>query len=230
MNCRVCERPVEQHQRFCGNCGAPIGGVSGQNVSTGGGDVHGGLYQAGRDVVVNPVPSTPPSATYEAVPKWRSPFTQSVLSWLGLFVGLASVFPLWKLLEPIFSLFAKGLVPTEPSSGQAWWFGAFGLLLMILAVALWLRRLTKYQLRQPLFLGWAMSGAGRRITLERIHAGSCPYCGGRMRYYSRPTRRTEHIDADGNRRREVTERVPALECKRNAKHWFEVDPAEVEES
>lgn len=45
----------------------------------------GDIYQAGRDVVANFAPTNPPNATYEAVPKWRSSFTQGVLSWLVLY-------------------------------------------------------------------------------------------------------------------------------------------------
>ena len=50
-----------------------------------------------------------------------------------------------------------------------------------------------------------------------------------MRYYNKPLRWIDHIEASGRRWREVTERVPALECKRNPKHWAEVDPAEDQE-
>ena len=46
----------------------------------------------------------------------------------------------------------------------------------------------------------------------------------------KPTQWIDRTDQNGVRHREVTERVPALECKRNPKHWFEVDPAEVGES
>ena len=32
--------------------------------------------------------------------------------------------------------------------------------------------------------------------------------------------------SDGKTKREVTKRIPVLECERNGKHCFEVDPAE----
>ncbi len=67
------------------DCGVRLTDVAGHNVTTGGGDVRGDIYQAGRDVVANFAPTNPPNATYEAVPKWRSSFTQGVLSWLVLY-------------------------------------------------------------------------------------------------------------------------------------------------
>ncbi|QWW20208.1 hypothetical protein I6B53_03680 [Schaalia sp. 19OD2882] len=203
-----------------------LAGVSGHSVIAGSGDVYGGIFQAGRDVVLNAAPSAPPSATYEAVPKWRSPFTQGVLSWLGLVLGLVGVFPLWKVLRPVFQLFRMGLDLSEPRGGQHWWFWVFIAIFLMFVSVMSLRRLTKFQLRRPLFLGWALSGVGRRITLEKIRTGACPQCGGKMRYYNKPTEWTDSVDANGKRRREVTERVPALECGRNPKHWYEVDPAE----
>ena len=51
------------------------------NIANAGGDIDGGLYQAGRDVVVNSsVPSDPEAPNYEAVPQWRSPITLGVLA------------------------------------------------------------------------------------------------------------------------------------------------------
>lgn len=197
---------------------------------TGGGDIHGGLYQAGRDVVINPSPTVPSPATYEAVPKWRSPFTQGVLSWLGLILGLAGVFPLWRVLQPVLQLFRTGLGEPESGPGGNYWFWVLIVVFAMLVLDIWLRRLTKLQLRQPLFGGWALSGAGRRVMLEKVRAGDCPQCGGKMRYCNKPTKWIDHINANGRRRREVTERASALECKRNPKHWFEVDPAEAEET
>ena len=47
-----------------------------------------------------------------------------------------------------------------------------------------------------------------------------------MKYYNKPIAWDRIIDSNGNEKRIVTERVPALECKRNSKHWAEVDPAE----
>ena len=230
MKCATCGEPISHGTKFCGECGAPVDGARGNVVSTGGGDVHGGLYQAGRDVVVNPPPADPPSASYEAVPQWRSPFTQSVLSWIGLIVGLLGLLPLSKLVQPAIDLLGSSQNERPSATASIVWVGVFGFLVLVLALVLRLRRITKSQLRSPLVLGWALNGAGRRITLEKILAGRCPKCGGKMRYLNRATEWIDHREPNGRKWREVTARVPALECGRNPKHWFEVDPAEDAES
>lgn len=226
----ACGVTVSSGARFCPECGTRLGngniGLS-QSINAGGGNISGGVYQAGHDVIFNPRPSDPVSASYEAVPKWRSPFTQGVLSWIGLIIGLVGLLPLWKLVQLVHGLFSGG-VPS--GSGSIIWSVVLAFLAIIFVVVIYLHRISKDQLRRPLILGWAVSGSGRRITLERISAGRCPKCGGKMRYLNKPTKWIDHSRADGGTRREVTERVPALECRRNPKHWFEVDPAEEKES
>lgn len=227
--CPVCGRSAESQQRFCGDCGASLNGSAGHSVSTGGGDIQGNIYQAGRDVVVNHSADTAPVATYKAVPKWRSPITQALLSWVGLLVGLMSLFPLWKIVQPAVDLLRSD--PRRVSGGDAsiTWLIVFSVLILVLVVALNLRSVTSSQLRKPLIFGWAVSGSGRRITLEKIVTGKCPQCGGKMRYYNKPVSWIDYIEPNGRQRRKVTERVPALECRRNPKHWGEVDPAESQE-
>lgn len=229
MICPVCGGVAESQQRFCCNCGASLNGGTGHTVSTGGGDIQGSIYQAGRDVVVNHSADITPIATYEAVPKWRSPITQAFLSWAGMLVGLMSLLPLWKIFQPVVALFRAGPRRASDSDVSIVWLVVFFTLIVILVVALYLRRVTSGQLRKPLIFGWAVSGSGRRITIEKILAGKCPWCGGKMRYYNKPTKWIDHIEPNGRLRRKVTERVPALECKRNPKHWAEVDPAESRE-
>lgn len=99
-------------------------------------------------MVVNPAPSAPPVATYEAAPKWQSPFTLAVLSWLGPFLGLASIFPIWKMVEPVVNIFAKGVGVTGQAFGRVWWIGGFCLLLLIFLTVMQLRRLAKNELRK----------------------------------------------------------------------------------
>ncbi len=59
-----------------------------------------------------------------------------------------------------------------------------------------------------------------------IHIEGCPQCGGKMKYYNKPVEWREILRSDGSTKREVTKRIPVLECKRNAEHWYAVDPAE----
>ena len=72
------------------------------------------------------------------------------------------------------------------------------------------------------------SGYGNRLTIEKIHIEGCPQCGGKMKYYNKPVEWREILRSDGSMKREVTKRIPVLECKRNAEHWYAVDPAEDE--
>ncbi len=71
-----------------------------------------------------------------------------------------------------------------------------------------------------------ISGYGNRLTIEKIHIEGCPQCGGKMKYYNKPVEWREILRSDGSTKREVTKRIPVLECKRNAEHWYAVDPAE----
>ncbi len=41
---------------------------------------------------------------YDVVPKWRSPFTMAILTWLSVFFGAISVFSLFKSLSPVIRL------------------------------------------------------------------------------------------------------------------------------
>lgn len=236
MKCRGCGDTVPSGNKFCSECGAPVRDGS-SNVVNMAGDLRGGVYQAGRDVVINrnvfgnskPGDLDSISCEYEAVPKWRSPFTLALLSWAGVIVGLSSLFPLWKFFQPLINLFNSGFSNFSSDGSQSLWFILFTVLFLALLVVVHCFRIAKHQLRKPLIFGWAISGAGRRITFEKIRAGRCPRCGGKMRYYNKPLRWIDHIEASGRQWREVTERVPALECKRNPKHWTEVDPAEDQE-
>ena len=47
-----------------------------------------------------------------------------------------------------------------------------------------------------------------------------------MKYYNKPVEWREIVRTDGSVKYEVTKKVPVLECRRNPKHCYEVDPAE----
>lgn len=233
MQCRMCAELLPPRANFCGACGTSAIADVGNRVDTGGGDIQGGLYQAGRDVVINPEQDVPKPATYSPVPVWRSPFTLGVLSWIGLIVGLIGLLPLWSAVQELSgvvqTMFARtidvGAIASSPNQIAVPLLVTAAVAIVLIGV-LELRRVTKLQLRKPLVFGWALSGVGGRLTFEKIKADKCPRCGGAMRYRNKATRWMDHRYANGRTRREVTERVPALECARNADHWFTVDPAE----
>ena len=88
------------------------------------------------------------------------------------------------------------------------------------------KSITSKETRYPLMFNYALSGIGNRLSIEKVEVAACPICNGKMKYYNKPIAWDRIIDSNGNEKRIVTERVPALECKRNSKHWAEVDPAE----
>ena len=226
MNCPKCSAAVSGSDRFCSRCGNPLELIVNNSVDARGGNIEGPVIQAGRDVVYNSETLAPPKASYDAVPKWRSPFTQAVLSWVGVVLGIFGIVPIWKIFEPFLDVFrGKYAVPLVGTYFFLW------IVSLVVTVSMFslvrsLRGLTKREVRRPLGLGWAISGYNHRITLEKIEVSRCPICNGKMKYYMKPIKWIDWIKKNGSRWREITERTSALECKRNSEHWFKVDPAE----
>ncbi len=167
-----------------------------------------------------PTPSSP-EAEFTAEPIWRSPITTAVLNWIGFFVGIANLFPLYKIGKSLIDFLSEGWRALMGLEDQ---IITFLVLLVIFVTILSLRKITKNQTRHPLFHNYAINGYGKRLSLEKIHAGRCPKCGGKMRYYNKPVEWKE-ILKNGQIKKVVTKKVPALECERNENHWYEVDPA-----
>ncbi len=231
MYCSNCGAALTGCARFCSECGKQVGQASGGNVvDTGGGSIKGGVYQAGHDVVVNPptAPSMPSVPTYDPVPKWRSPFTQAVLTWISVGLGILSLLPLWQIFKPLVDLVKDGSLLSVGASQFVWVCVFFGIAVLFV-VAISLRRITATRIRRPLAFGWALSGTGGRLTVEQVRVSPCPICRGKLKYYTKPLEWIDSTDANGHRHREITDSAPALECKRNPKHWWPVDPAEDED-
>lgn len=221
-----CGRPVQPGDSFCPKCGSALEPQANMTSSIGGHN-YGSQYQAGRDIYVSSS-DTPAKevATYDAVPKWRSPFTQAILTWIGFFTGIASLLPLSTILSPVIHLLRSGSSDAPNTTKSIIAIVAFSVLLVVASAAFGLRRITKQQLRVPLIPGWALNGRGHRITLERIKGNNCPKCNGKLRYYNKATKWRNIPISGGGTRKEVTERTPVLECRRNSEHWWKVDPAE----
>lgn len=164
-------------------------------------------------------------ARYEAVPKWRSPFTLAVLTWIGTVLAVLACFPIWGIVKSIRELFV-----VRDFTEVRYFILCDSLFLVILIIVgslivrLW--RMAKTETRWPLIFGWSVSGKGCRITFEKFNAGRCPICYGRSKYCMIPTEWIDYVNNDGQRKRKVMERTSVLKCRRNPKHWYEVDPAE----
>lgn len=162
-------------------------------------------------------------ATYTPEPVWRSPITMAILSWMGVFISLIGILPLYKTFKPIINLLTNNSVRMDTDNSM--YLVIFAGIMLVLIIVLWLRSITKKETRHPLLFNYAISGFGRKITIEKIHIEKCPICGGKMKYFNKPVEWMDVRKSDGKIKREIIKRVPALQCKRNSDHWFEVDPA-----
>ncbi len=162
-------------------------------------------------------------ATYKADPIWRSPITMASLTWIGFILTLIGLIPVYKIFEPLIYLFTeKSIKITEIN----YYLIIFIVLMFLLMPVVCLRSITKKETRHPLFFNYAISGFGRKITIEKIYADNCPICGGKMKYYNKAVEWIDKHYSDGTTKREITRKIPVLQCGRNTEHCFEVDPAE----
>lgn len=162
-------------------------------------------------------------ASYEPEPVWRSPITMAILSWMGFIISLIGLFPLYKIFEPLINLITNKHIKAD-SNIIIYLIISF-VILILFALVMRLRNITNKETRYPLLFNYAISGLDKKITIEKIHTGKCPRCGGEMKYFNKPIEWVDVPNSDGKIKREVTKKVPVLECKRNPKHCYEVDPA-----
>lgn len=198
-------------------------GTSNKNNFYGETNFNGPTQIIAGSVVNNKENSYEKKANYKPEPIWRSPFTMAVLTWISVVVGLFEIFPFGNILKDIINLFKmQNISYIQEIPTYSIMFAAIFIILMIIIS---LRRITKKQIRYPLLFNFAISGYGERLTIEKIHIDRCPQCGGKMKYYNKPVEWRE-IYNNGKVKREIVKKIPALECKRNSKHFYEVDPAE----
>ena len=175
--------------------------------------IEGDFVQVAGDY--NAASNTPATrASYEVTPRWRSPITLAVLSWISVILAFSSVIPIVKF---IFICIAHAL--TSNAVFPCVW--SFLIIWLIITPLILLRKIAKDQLRYPLIWNHAISGLDHRLTIEQIKISDCPICGGRMRYRFKPTENTK--SSDGSYK--VLKREPMLECRRNSTHCYLVDPA-----
>ena len=179
-------------------------------------------------------------ALYTPEPVWRSPITMAILSWTGFIISLIGLFPLYKIVEPLINLITKESIKANlnnsikanlnnsikaDSNNSIIYFIIFSVILILFGLVMFLRSITKKETRHPLFFNYAINGLGRKITVEKIHIDKCPICGGTMKYFNKAVEWRNIPYSDGKIKREVTKKMPALQCKRNSDHCWKVDPA-----
>lgn len=161
-------------------------------------------------------------ALYTVEPVWRSPITMAMLSWGGFIISLIGLFPLYKIFEPIINLINNKSIKVDLNKNNVI---LFIVILIFFVLIIRLRSITKKETRHPLLFNFAISGLGRKITIEKIRTNKCPKCGGKMKYFNKVVEWRDITYSNGKTKREVIKKVPALECKRNSDHWVKIDPA-----
>jgi cation efflux family protein len=162
-------------------------------------------------------------ASYTPEPVWRSPITMAMLSWMGFIISLIGLFPIYKMFESVINLITNKSIKVDLNNNI--YIIIFAVLFILFVLVLCLRNITKKETRHPLFFNYAISGLGRKITIEKIRIDKCPICGGTMKYFNKAVEWRDITYSDGRTKCEVTKKVSALQCKRNSNHWYEVDPA-----
>ena len=153
---------------------------------------------------------------------WRSSITMATLSWMGFIISLIGLFPMYKTFEPVINLITNKRIKVDFNNIYVI---ISAVIFILFVLVLHLRSITTKETRHPLFFNYAISGLGRKITIEKIHIDKCPMCGGTMKYFNKAVEWRDTTYPNGKTKREVTKKVPVLECKRNSDHWYEVDPA-----
>lgn len=170
--------------------------------------------------------SSSEAATYNIRPMWRNPITMAILTWLSVPSSILAIAPLITMIIQLF----RNIFSIEHTASISYMQLSFSVIMFCISMfLLWLRGITKKQIRIPIsllfFQNYALNGYNNQLMLEKITPNPCPICGGQMVYYNKPI---EYREIYNNRAIKIVpiKFSPALECKRNTEHYFYVDPAE----
>jgi hypothetical protein len=203
------------------------GGNAGRQINVGsisisGGQVNGDVVQSTNYYGTHRDSFAKEELDYEEVPKWRSPFTQAVLAWLGVAPMAGTM--IGTIVSFIRSLPAYAETPllerTVPIQ-----FIVLAAATLLLLPPLSLLMIAKTEQMVPLFGGWAIDGFNHRITIAKVIPRKCG-CGAKMKYRNKTTEWQLIPTAIGSIRRKPVAKEQALVCVRNPElHWVRVDPA-----
>jgi hypothetical protein len=207
-----------------------------QHNEVSGGSV-GGIFNGGNHgtIVVNPGPPEEPTQPYSARVVQNLP-KQSILAMVTSLITVFTFVTGWKSLSPLVEMVrgfrGGGVLPQAPSgnSHTLWLIGfvVCGLLLGMMLAGLYRVRTQTFQPPRisvfPVLAGITDERGTNRLALVRF-SGECVICGGRLRFYDKPTE--WHFEVvEGRRKRIVDNREPAAECKKNPKHWYPLEITE----
>lgn len=164
-------------------------------------------------------------ARYTVETKLKSNITKPILDILTVVSSIITIISFVNISLPVINLF-QGNINREKDYHQIVWIFILIICLALIIILVSLSRVAKKQIRVPLIMGYAVNGMGRKLTFEKIIPGKCPVCNADMKYYNKAVEYSDIVLDNGKVKRKVIRKVPALECERNAKHWYEIDPAE----
>ena len=203
-----------------------------QNNHVSGGNV-GGIFNGGNNgtIVVNPGPPEDPIQLFKARVVMNLP-TQGVFATTAALITVVTFFTGWRSLAPIIEMFNGlrhgRLLPEPPSNSHTFWLFGFIACVLGLVAALCSLRHVRAQTFQPPRLSIFPTVAGitdyrsrQRLALVRF-SGECLRCGGKLRFYDKPTAWHDEV-VNGRRKRIVDQREPAAECKNNPRHWYRLE-------
>lgn len=222
--CGDCGTAVASPAKFCSGCGVAIEGPS--NSIRSDGDIHGGAYQANRDITINHAPPTEgtPAPGLSVRTRRVTPLSERVLTWANLIIGLATLFPLWQVLESVAGTVGSLLTPGGDSAGvpeiSFGWVYTFMGLVALFAISINLRRVARKQTLHLSSVSWlpALAGWGGRIQFVTLD-GRCTECSGRLRLSNVAV----EWRLDSNGKRHVSKREPRAICSIEPEyHWWRV--------
>lgn len=193
--------------------------INNQNNFNGITNFNGPVQFVGGDIINETFIPKQVEAMYTPEPKWRSPFTLAVLSWISMIIGILGLIPMGKIFLNTLDVLRGNFQAISDFPIQAYLM-TFIILALLFLLFFSFRVIVKKQIRVPLVLNYALSGHDGHLILEKIHIDPCPQCGGKMKYYNKPV---EWINVDCNGK---IKRMPVLECTRNSDHCYKVDPTE----
>ena len=90
------------------------------------------------------------SAIYTPEPVWRSPITMALLTWIGFFISLIGIFPLYKTFEPVINLFTNKSIKMNPNNSI--YSVILVVIMLVLIIIIWLRSINSLPSRRRILL------------------------------------------------------------------------------
>lgn len=228
MNCPNCDREIPNDSNFCPQCGKPqTDRLSNADISANatGNQVDGALVVGNSgSIVVNLRNEKSENARVKAEPKWRSPLTKDVLTWISCIAGVLALFPANSIYHWVATKQFKFATLKEIDKPLISSICVIIVLMLIFFGSRRLRKITKKQLTFPLAFNYGISGVGEHLSLIKLKS-KCPICKGNLRY--KKYEYDFHYEYYSNKRRKkvIDKKKPFVVCSRNAEHRWYVDPA-----